>query len=71
MRIRGIRNYIASRIRIQNFWIMDPDPYYLSKIWKNVRKKIQYFKIVNDLPVLFIIGHKNVHVGSKTVRICN
>jgi len=45
---------------------MDLDLYYLSKISRNLRKKVQYFIILNDLlPILdntFFIGHENVQV---------
>ncbi len=44
IRIRWIRNWRASRIQIHYEVIKDPDPYFLSKLQRNVRKKSSILK---------------------------
>ncbi len=47
--------------------VPDPDPHFLSKIWRNLRKKSNVFLwFTTFLTAYFFIGHKNVQEGSKS-----
>ncbi len=79
----SVMNTYASGIwiRVHKFWITDaypvpdPDPYYLSKILRNFKRKGKYFQIFNDLlltwQIIFFMRRKNVQVGSWSGRIRN
>jgi hypothetical protein len=70
----SIFNWLSGS-KTRKFLITDPDTYYLSKIWRSFWNKVQHFLCLwfrNSLATYyFIMGHKNVQVGSGSGRIQN